>query len=254
MNNTNQQLYTIYKNIQRFYYYRKLVSLDDELSQDRFIKRIQKHKYMVLSAIDRALVSASNGTIDELLLREYKAHADSYDEKLKRDVKTLSEVDSDSDTSKTKFVKLTNILLVYPGTECETKRANMVKLINHIRFPRSEVFIITPTKISSGVAKGLCALATLKEHRHHEVRSFTYTLLSSVIPEHDLAPTYKNLNGSEIAKLQTWFSEPDSLPKIYESDPQMVWIGAKVDDVVAFTYPSEITIEAVRYCKVIPSV
>lgn len=236
MNNTNQQLYTIYKNIQSFYSYRNLVSLDETLPQDQFIKLIQKDKYMVLSAVDRELVADSNG-IDASKLQDMKTLVESYNEK-----------------SKTKDVKITNILLVYPGTESETKRANMTKLINHIRFPKAEVLIITSTKVSSGVSKGLSALTAQKEHRDHEFKAFTYTLLSSVIPEHDLAPKYKILGTEAIAKLEQWFFEPDSLSKIYENDPQMVWIGAKVDDIVAFTYPSEITIEAIRYCKVIPSV
>jgi DNA-directed RNA polymerase subunit H (RpoH/RPB5) len=276
MNNTNQQLYAIYKNIQRFYFYRKLVSLDEELSQDVFIKEIQKRKCLLFSAMDQALVTTPTGKIDDGLLKEFK---DSvlirtlypFDDtnamkrvilndlgEFETNVKP-AEVDSAADEISrvaitTKDMKVTNILLVYPGTECETKRANMAKFISQIGFPRSEVFIITPTKISTGVAKALVAWTVVKAHRGHKFRAFTYTLLSSVIPEHDLAPSYKNLSGLEIAKLQAWFSEPDSLPKIFESDPQMVWIGAQVDDVVAFTYPSETTIEAIRYCKVIPSV
>jgi DNA-directed RNA polymerase subunit H (RpoH/RPB5) len=292
MNNTNQQLYAIYNNIQRFYSYRKLVSLDKELSQDQFIKLIQKHKCLVLSSIDRALVTSPAGEINDALLHEFKnsflqriMYPEKFDDTnaIKRMIhnefpsmtvvmsgesKTVvvpanadSNIDSDSDAEEisraamlTKDVKVTNILLVYPGTECETKRANMAKFIGRVRFPKSEVFIITPIKISTGVTKALSAWTTVKAHRYHKFRAFTYTLLSSVIPEHHLAPSYRILSGTEIAKLQAWFSEPDSLPKIFESDPQMVWIGAQVDDVVAFTYPSEITIEAIRYCKVIPNV
>lgn len=237
MNNTNQQLYAIYKNTQRFYHYRKLVALDEELTQDRFIVLIQKNKYMLLSAIDRALVSDARNNIDQAKLASFKTLVDSYNE-----------------ASVTQDVRLTNILLVYPGTECETKRANMAKLINHVRFPNAEVLIITPIKVSSNVSKSLISLTVQKEHRRHEFRAFTYMLLSSIIPEHVLAPKYINLLKEDIDNLKLWFLEPEMLPKIYENDPQMVWIGAKVDDVVAFKYPSEITIEAVRYCKVIPSV
>ena len=110
MNNSNQQLYTIYRNIQSFYEYRNLVSLDDELPQDLFIKAIQKDKYMLLSSVDLSAVASQDNLVDADKLQSVKNLISSYNEK-----------------SKTKDVRITNILLIYPGTECESKRANMMK-------------------------------------------------------------------------------------------------------------------------------
>lgn len=236
MNNTNQQLFCIYKNVRSFYEYRHLVSLDEELNQDRFIKTIQKDKYMLLSAINRAEMVNDENEVMKSKVDEMKELINSYNEK-----------------SKTKNITITNVLIVYPGTDCESKRANMMKLINHIRFPRANVIIITPTKVSSGVLKGLQSLSGHKEHRGHTFKAFTYTLLNSVLPEHQLVPRYEILSDDIITQLREWFIEPESLPKIFENDPQMVWIGASVGDVVKFTYLSEVTIEAIGYCKVIPS-
>ncbi len=235
MNNTNQQLYTIYNNIRSFYNYRKLVSLDDELSQDQFIKTIQKDKYMLLSSINHDSISNDANEVDQNKYRSAKTLIGSYNEKSKID-----------------DIVITNILLVYPGTECENKRANMMKLINHIRFPNANVIIITPTKVSSGVAKGLQSLSNQREHRGHSFKTFTYTLLNSVLPEYELVPKYEILNDDQINELKKWHIDPDSLPKISENDPQMVWIGAEVGQIIKFTYPSEVTIEAIGYCKVIP--
>lgn len=236
MNNTNQQLYVIYNNIKSFYGYRKLISLDDELPQDQFIKLIQKDKYILLSAIDQSIVSKSDGSIDNEKLSTIKKMIGSFNEK-----------------SKATDITITNILLIYPGTECESKRANMMKLINHIRFPQANVIIITPTKASSGVVKGLANLSSQKEHRGHDFKVFTYTLLSSVLPEHELVPRYEILSNEQVDKLKQWFIDPESLPKIFENDPQMVWIGASAGEVIKFVYLSEVTIEAIGYCKVIPS-
>lgn len=236
MNNTNQQLYVIYNNIQRFYAYRKLISLDDELTQDQFIKTIQKDKYILLSSIDKEYVENENGEI------EMQKH-----EKIKKIIGSFNEKSKDNNLT------ITNILLIYPGTECESKRANMMKLINHIRFPRANVIIITPTKVSSGVSKGLQALSSLKEHKYHDFKVFTYTLLNSVLPEYELVPSYEILSEDKIKQLESWFINPESLPKIFENDPQMVWIGAKAGHVVKFVYLSEVTIEAIGYCKVIQS-
>lgn len=234
MNNTNQQLYAIYQNIQRLYDYRQLVSLDSMMPQDQFIKTMQKDKYLLLSSINRNLVTNDNDEVDEVKLKSMKDFISSYNEK-----------------SKVKDVVITNILLVYTGTDCESKRANMMKLINHIRFPFANVLIITPTKISSGVAKGLQMLSHQYEHRGHTFKAFTYNLLSSVLPEHELVPRYTILSTEEVMKLKEWFIDPEALPKVFENDPQMVWIGANVGDVIKFTYLSEITIEAIGYCMVI---
>lgn len=237
MNNTNQQLYTIYKNVDKFYEYRRLVSLDDVIEQDRFIKMIQKDKYIILSAADHKDVSDEAGELDQVKLKEVKQIVSSHNEK-----------------SKHNNIKITNIILVYTGTECETKRANMLKLTNHVRYPNAEVIIITPTKISSGVTKGLQSLSLQKEHANHEFRSFTYNLLNFVVPEYELAPKYEILTDDQVVELKEWFIEPDALPKIFENDPQMVWIGAKVGDIVKYIYLSEVTIEGIGYCKVIPTV
>ena len=237
MNNTNQQLYTIYKNIDKFYTYRKLVSLDTEMQQDQFIKVIQKDKYVLLSSIHKEFVSNENGEIDQSKLDSTKSLIGSFNEK-----------------SKANDITITNILLIYPGTECESKRANMMKLINHIRFPQAHVIVITPTKVSSGVTKGLQSLSSQKEHHGHDFKTFTYNLLNSILPEHELVPRYDILSDQQVKELKSWFIDPESLPKVFENDPQMVWIGAKVGQVIKFTYLSEVTIEAIGYCTVIPSV
>lgn len=237
MNNTNQQLFMIYQNIQSFYGYRNLVSLDDELPQDRFAKTIQSDKYMLLSAISRELVSDEAGNVSPQKIASTKKLLGAYNEK-----------------SDTRDIRIVHVLLVYPGTDCESKRANMQKLINHVRFPSAEVLIITPVKISSGVVKGLQALSHQREHRDHTFKAFTYTLLNSVLPEHELAPAYEILSEAQIQGLKDWFIDPHALPKIFENDPQMVWIGAKIGDVIKFTYLSEVTIEAIGYCKVIAGI
>jgi len=234
MNNTNQQLFDIYTNVQQFYRYRRLVSTDVAYTQEQFIKRIQKDKYVILTSIDLASVAGDDGSVDTTKLSAIKQSISSHNEK-----------------SKTETFWVTNVLLVYPGTDCESKRANIMKLINDVRYPRSHVIVVTPTKVTSGVAKGLYALAGQKEHRNHDFKLYTYTLLNSIIPEYELAPKYDILLTEKIEELKEWFIDPDSLPKVFDNDPQMVWIGAVAGDVVKFTYLSEVTIEGIGYCKVI---
>lgn len=39
--------------------------------------------------------------------------------------------------------------------------------------------------------------------------------------EDELFPEYKILATEEIEELKSWFIDPDSLPKIFENDPQL---------------------------------
>ncbi len=223
MNNTNQRLFTIYQNVFEFYNYRRLVALDSMMSQADFAKRIQKDKYILLSAVD-------------------KKHAE--------DVANITEyIDGYNEKSSNTNIRLTHILIIYPGTDCETKRANMLKFINHVRYPRSDVIIITETELSGSVLKGLQALTTTNEHQHHAFYAYTYDLLTSVIPQFELAPQkYEILTDAEVQEF-----EIATLPRVFEDDPQMVWIGAKTGNVVRFTYMSEITLFSIGYCVVVPS-
>jgi len=221
MNNTNQHLYAIYRNIHSFYEYRKLHALKPVSEQDDFIKNIQKDKYVILPSIPNIDIQTSEGKID--------------DQKLANAEK----------------MKILIVLLVYPGTECENKRANMIKIINKINFAFADVLIITPIKISAGVTKGLKALSINNKKAYRSFKPFTYTLFNSVLPAYDLVPKYEILNQEQIKKLEECRINPTTLPKIFENDPQMVWLGAKIGDVIKFIMPSEITIESIGYCTVI---
>lgn len=224
MNNTNQQLFSIYQNIFVFYEYRNLISVDEPLTQADFAKKIQKDKYILLSAID-------------------KSHAD--------EITSIAKyIDNFNEKSFSRDIVVTHMLLIYPGTECESKRANMMKFVNHIRYPYSMVLIITPTKLSNSVVKGLVALANTKEHKHHTFKAYTYTLLNAILPKHKYVPEYKILSAEEVSAINL---DPNTLPRRFEDDPQMVWIGAKIGQVIRYKYLSETTMHGYNYAVVVPS-
>lgn len=223
MNNTNQQLFAIYQNISVFYKYRNLISLDANLSQSDFAKKIQKDKYMLLSAIN-------------------KEHEDNIDS-------VTEYIENFNEKSTNKNIEVFHILLIYPGTDCESKRANMMKFINHIRYPKADVMIITSIKISNSVIKGLTALTHTKEHKYHTFNAYTYNLLTTIVPEYELVPQYEILSDIDGQSF-----DKDTLPKIFENDPQMVWIGAKIGQIIKFIYLSETTIYAIGYCVVVAAI
>lgn len=220
MENTNQQLFTIYENIPIFYEYRKLVSLDERLSRSEFVKKMEKDKYLLMSAVSNA------HSADVPYLSKYIRQ---YNEK-----------------SSNPTVDIFHLLLIYPGTDCESKSMNMMKFVNHIRYPKAEVMIITPSKLSNSVIRKLNQLTSTVEHQYHSFSAYTYNLLSTVIPHFELAPLY------EIVETDSSLDN-DALPKIFENDPQMVWIGAKVGYVVKLTFVSETTLLGISYRVVIPA-
>ncbi len=224
MNNTNQHLAAIYDNIHSFYEYRGHYPLAQKQSQDSFVKTIQKDKYVILPSVHKSLVQNDSGEIDK---------------------QKLENVENE---------RLLVVILVYPGTECENKKINMMKMLNKIQYKFADVLIITQAKVSAGVAKGLKAIAINTKNNYRQYKAFTYTLFNSVLPEHDLVPKYKILDKDQIEQLRNWNIDPNTLPKIFENDPQMIWLGAVVGDVVQFIMPSEVTIESIQYCIVISSV
>ena len=126
-----------------------------------------------------------------------------------------------------------------------------MNLIIHVRFPRSHIIVITPTKVTTGISKSLQQLSSMEEHKYHEFKTFTYSLLNSVIPEHESIPKYEILNNEQVEKLKKFNFDINNLPMIYENDPQMIWIGAKENQIVKFTILSEISIESIGYVRVI---
>jgi DNA-directed RNA polymerase subunit H (RpoH/RPB5) len=209
MNNTNQQLYNIYRNIHAFYDYRKLSSLVPIMKQDEFIKNIQLNKYVILPSAPK----------------------------------------DDKDAK-----KVLVLLLIYPGTECENKRANMKKFIDKIEYPFAEVMTITQVKVSAGVMGGLRQWEVDTSKAYRSFKSFTYPLFNCIIPEYNQAPKYSILSEEDTDLLdKKAMMDKENLPKIFEHDPQMVWLGARVGDVVRIIRLSDNNMEDPYYRLVIPS-
>ena len=210
-----------------------MVPLTEMLGQDKFISTIQKDKYLILPSVNKTDIAGDADIIDPTTLTTIKDKFNS--------IQTTKEDPS--------LPVVTVVLLVYPNTECESKRAIMVKMLNRINYEAVDVLIITSIKVSTGISKSLYSMSTKKR----SFRSFTYTLFNSILPEHELVPKYEILSKSQITQLKDCLINPDMLPSVFENDPQMIWLGARVGDIVKFVYPSEITIESIGYCKIVPN-
>lgn len=223
MDNLNQTLYKLYQNCDKFFEYQNLKKISSELSQEDFLKAITREKYITITAVP-------NESIDTIGL-----------DKLQKIIINYKENSNNID------VRATTIIILYPGTEAESKRANMMKFINHIRYPKTDAIVITPTALNSSVAKNI----NKGIQNGLRVKSYTYDLLSRVIPEHEYCPECRILTKKEISDLESHNINPKSLKRIFSYDPLMVWYGANPGDVIEVKLPSEVTLEMIEYAFVI---
>lgn len=223
MDNLNQTLYKLYQNCDKFFEYQNLKKISSDQSQDEFLKSITREKYIMITAVPSENIKNIGLSKLENLIINYKENSNNID------------------------VRATTVIILYPGTEAESKRANMMKFINHIRYPKTNIIMITPLSLSSSVAKNI----NKGIQNGLLVKSYTYDLLSRVIPEHEYCPKCRILSKDEIETLQSHMINPKSLKRIFSYDPLMVWYGANPGDVIEVILPSEVTLEMIEYALVI---
>jgi DNA-directed RNA polymerase subunit H (RpoH/RPB5) len=85
---------------------------------------------------------------------------------------------------------------------------------------------------------------------------FTYlhVIFDLVIPKGPLCYPHRILSKEEVLHLcnEELFCYLTNLPKIFDEDPQCIWIGAESGDVVEIKILSDISGEAIQYRVVVP--
>ena len=120
-----------------------------------------------------------------------------------------------------------------------------------ITYPRSDVILISSSNVGTHMYKFINKINN-EQPTTQMIYIYKYDLFKIIVPEYSLAPKYTILSDEEVKKqLETVHLTRYSLPKILETDPQMIWIGAKAGQVVRYEYLSEITIHNIGYSIVI---
>jgi DNA-directed RNA polymerase subunit H (RpoH/RPB5) len=90
--------------------------------------------------------------------------------------------------------------------------------------------------------------------RRIKIQSAHYTNFSMILPKGPLCYPHRILSHAEILQLANneLCSYIIGLPKIYDSDPQCLWIGAQVGDVLEITMYTDMAYEVIVYRVVIP--
>lgn len=227
MSNINQIIFKMYQNIHVFYKYRELIPIDEPITNAILNEKVQKYKYIVMRSISK--------------------HDADHLEKIKNLLK-----DDKFDELKDTNVRIYYLIILYPNTDYNSKRPEFKKILSLVPYKNSDIMIVTKDKIGKHMLKFIYKLNETSASQ--KIYVYEYALFKTIIPEYSLAPKYTILSKDEIEKeLSQFHIQPNNLSRVLESDPQMVWIGAKVGQVVKYEYLSEVTIKSIGYSVVIPS-
>ena len=227
MSNINQIIYRMYQNIHTFYEYRKLIPVDPLMTNETLNETMQRYKYIVMRAISKE------------------------DQQSIQNIQTAIQKDNIVALKKLN-IRLYYFIILYPNTDYNSKRPEFKKILNLVPYQNSDIMIITKDKIGKHMLKFITKLNETSPSQKIYVHE--YALFKTIVPAYSLAPKYTIMSPDDIEKeLTAFYIQPNALSRILETDPQMVWIGAKPGQIVKYEYLSEVTIYGIGYSLVIPT-
>jgi DNA-directed RNA polymerase subunit H (RpoH/RPB5) len=233
---SNKILSNIYNNIFEYINYRNLKLIDERLNNEEFNKQIQYNKYIIIRTVDNNNLDISDNQIKEL-----KIYLNNYSNKLSSKNKnniTNEKYDFNN-------IKIINIILLHNDTDYDSKTMEFKKLINLIRYPNGEILIISKKDFSTHVGKQINILST----NNIQIYNYPYRLFKIIIPNHILCSKHRIISEDEENELLNnyLYCEKKNLPIINIDDPQVIWIGAKANQIIEIQRNSETTGKSLYY-------
>ena len=138
------------------------------------------------------------------------------------------------------------IYLLAKGSKYAEQSQELKKLLSKIKDP-SNVMLISQNKFK------VYSMKSINAFNHLKVKTYLHENFSLIIPNGPLCYNHRIMSASEIDNLlnNVLFCHVINLPKILDDDPQCIWIGAEVGDVVEITASSDISGEYVSYRLVV---
>ena len=223
MSNLNYTLSKIYNNIFTYFKYKNLVSIDDTLNDNEFIKNIFNDEYFVIRAV------STNYSQEQIKLIKENIENKNY---------------------KNKDLKVDFIIIFHYNSELYMKTQELKKVI--LKFKKIELnhnlILITKNNISTNVNN---FIESIKPKIN--VIPYTFKLFTIIIPEHILSNKHEILNDEESDELlnNVLYCKKNNLPKIKIKDPQIIWSIGKIGDVVKITRYDDITGISIYYRVII---
>ena len=227
---SNKILSNVYNNIFEYIKYRNLKSIDKKLDNDDFNKHIQYNKYIIIKTVDN-----SNNQISDNKIVELKNYLEDFSNKLSSKNKNNINSTNYDFTN----IKIINIILLHNDTDYDSKTIEFKKLINFVKFPNGEIIIVSKKDFSTHVGKQINLLST----DNITIYNYPYKLFKIIIPNHILCSKHRILTDKEEEVLlnNQLFCNKKNLPIIRLDDPQVIWIGAKINNIIEIQRKSETT-------------
>ena len=180
--------------------------------------------------------------------RGYKLQSELLDEdKFKKNMHLHQYILMDCmDTKKNKMVK---IYLFDKNSKYMMSSQEIRKILKKLNDPCNVIFI-TYQALSTYHKKAI------NQEKHLNIYIYRHEIFDLILPNGPLCYPHRIMSKEEVLKL----TNDDlccyviNLPKILDEDPQCIWIGAEVGDVIEIKIYSDILGEAYYYRVVIPKV
>lgn len=126
--------------------------------------------------------------------------------------------------------------------------SNFRRLINRLKNEPAYVITVTHEPPKN------YALRVIQSFKYLKIKTYIHDNFTIIIPKGPLCYPHRILTPVEVNKLlnEELFCQLHNLPKISSNDPQIIWIGAEIGDVIAIESLSEISGISVQYRVVIP--
>jgi len=149
----------------------------------------------------------------------------------------------DSKKNKNVIIYLFDKESKYTTTSSELKR-----LLSKIKIANSTVILIVYSPL------GVYSRRAIQKFKNLNIYTYLHEIFDLVVPNGPLCYPHRVMSREEVLALTNneLCCYLINLPKIYDEDPQCIWIGAEIGDVVEITSLSDIAGEAIHYRVVIP--
>jgi DNA-directed RNA polymerase subunit H (RpoH/RPB5) len=140
------------------------------------------------------------------------------------------------------------IIYLLAKTNKSINTQDVRKIFNKIKIV-CDVILVSEYIITIDLNK---LLSTMKHI--HNIHCYKHENFNLIIPDCILSGKHRIMNKIEINQLvnEDLFTTIANLPKIREDDPQCIWIGAKIGDIIEIVSPSFITHLFRTYKVVVP--
>lgn len=139
------------------------------------------------------------------------------------------------------------IFLIAKESKYANSSQDLKKMLSKLKEP-TDVILITYMEFKTYSNR---AIATFK---HLRIKTYLHENFDLIIPKGPLCYPHRIMSHSEVNNLlnNVMRCALVNLPKILLEDPQCIWIGAEVADVIEITMPSDTAGEMIQYRVVVP--